>query len=275
MLLLADALPTTPSSARREDLRGLAERVREVEQRGMSGAKATSGWAAVRLTTDGPAPFALSPGAVHEWFGPIDDDEPTEQPDPAWRGSVLLLASFARRALHERGSSGRLGGWVVWVGAPCWPYAPGLVGEDRRLIARSLLVDPSSHAERVWAVELALRSPAVAAVIADGRGLRMNESRRLQLAAQAGRTLALVARPARELAELSCAATRWLVRRAPTPTAEPRWTVVLLRCKGVQPAAECPRSWALEYCRETLGIRVPADVARRPDETAGLRIATG
>ncbi len=164
------------------------------------------------------------------------------------------------------------GGYVVWIGRRLWPYPRVLLrgniaisrfadpclapspfrGESRSegvstecsafddrdrvagglLLKRSLFIDPPDDASRLWAIDLALRCPAIIVVVADGSGLRMAETRRLQLAAEASRGLALLARPPDELAELSAATTRWRVGPAPSPTGRPRWFVELLRCKG-------------------------------------------
>jgi len=48
-------------------------------------------------------------------------------------------------------------------------------------------------------------------VVADGRGLTMAMTRRLQLAAESGHALALLARDPRDRSQLSAAATRWTV----------------------------------------------------------------
>lgn len=107
--------------------------------------------------------------------------------------------------------------------------------DDEALLARSIFVDPPDDRARLWAIDLCLRAPSVAVVVADGRGLSMAASRRLQLAAEAGNTLALLARPAAERRTLSAAATRWHVHRtlvAERDASRPRWMLELLRCKG-------------------------------------------
>ncbi|MFO0874641.1 MAG: hypothetical protein U0575_11820 [Phycisphaerales bacterium] len=112
---------------------------------------------------------------------------------------------------------------------------------DRTLLRASLFVDIAERIRaggsnasgfgahepdaRLWAIDLALRCTGVALVVADGRGLDMAATRRLQLAAEAGQTVGLLARAPDERATLSAAATRWLVRPAglhpplPRPTA--------------------------------------------------------
>ena len=67
----------------------------------------------------------------------------------------------------------------------------------------------------------------------------MVATRRIQLAAEGGRALALLARPPWEAGVLSAAATRWNVRRKASPDGAslvPAWELELLRCKGAQAA---------------------------------------
>lgn len=132
-------------------------------------------------------------------------------------------------------------------------------GVDRAVLDRSLFVDPPDRKGLLWAVDAALRCPTVAAVVADGSNLPLPASRRLQLAAEAGSGLCLLARPANELRQLSAAATRWHVRRggpspedgppldseagelSTDPADRPRWDLELLRCRaGLARVARAP-----------------------------------
>ena len=143
-------------------------------------------------------------------------------------------------------------GYVVWIGRRIRPYphlllrGHGGIGRiagfrqstanarDRLLLERSLFIDPPDDGTRLWAIDLALRCDAVTAVIADGRGLSMPQTRRLQLAAEASGALVLLARPPEEEAELSAAMTRWRITPAPSSTDRPRWIIELLRRKGAR-----------------------------------------
>ncbi len=165
-------------------------------------------------------------------------------------------------------------GRVLWMGRRCWPYPPSLVGRggDRRLLERSVFVDPPTRDERLWAMDVALRSSAALVVVADGAGLTMAGSRRLQLAAEAGGTVGLLARPHNERGELSAAATRWLVSPGPVDGADPArptWTVELLRRKGLRPIAEDARRWAVRLDDGTRLVSVDAHVSNRPAATTG------
>ena len=166
-------------------------------------------------------------------------------------------------------------GWVMWVGRACWPYPLVLArdgGRDRRLMERSIFLDPADDAQRLWLVELGLRCPAVCAVVADGRRMQMAATRRLQLAAQQHGAVALLARPEEERRELSAAATRWLVRHAADPRrfGRPRWTVELVRCKGGPNVLTLPQEgrWALEWDHAAGAVVISADLADRPGQEA-------
>jgi len=214
---------------------------------------------------------------IHEWFG-----EP-------WPPLGILLDLACRRLDVAEGR------WAVWVGRRCWPY-PGALGERAdRLLARSIFIDPPDDGGRLWAIDLAARSPSVAVVVADGSGLAMASTRRLQLATESGSTLVLCARPARERGGLSAATTRWLVtprherkgRMSPSmsPSMNPRWTVELLRCKGVQPESEACRApggsvstsdagrrWAVEWKRAPGGVDLSTALVDRSSAASGPRV---
>ena len=124
------------------------------------------------------------------------------------------------------------------------------------LFHRSLLVAPEGQSkahsgrqvserqvsERLWAIDTALRCRGVTAVVADGTGLNMAATRRLQLAAASTGVLVLLARPPEDLGEISAATTRWSVTRsAPRSgshsghgSAALSWDLTLLRAKGAQ-----------------------------------------
>ncbi len=209
----------------------------------------------------------LKPTGIHDWFTPpAGPDAPAERRFPP----LGVLAGVALDDIADRPPGGR----VLWIGRRCWPYPPSLVGPggDQRLLERSVFVDPPTRDERLWAIDVALRSPAALVVIADGAGLTMAGSRRLQLAAEAGGTIGLLARPHHERGELSAAATRWLVSPGPADRlrpAAPTWTVELLRRKGLRPIAEDARQWAVRLEDGARLVSMDADVPHRPAAATG------
>ncbi len=209
----------------RADLTALIERV---ESKGGAGRLE-------RVPTGLPQPLdRLERGVLHEWLCG-DEAESGGQP---WTAPILVLAHLVRMAVERDAASGQL---ITWIGRRVWPQPHVLVNQAAstepwrdQLLKRSLLVDPASLDDRLWAIDLCLRSEAVTVVVADVSEMRMAHSRRLQLAAETGGGLALLARPYRERREHSAAVTRWRIEPTPSPTCSPRWRVELVRCKGVQ-----------------------------------------
>jgi protein ImuA len=99
------------------------------------------------------------------------------------------------------------------------PYGPGF---DEAGIApeRLIMVTAARGRDVLWAMEEALRCPAVGVVIGElrARDIDVVATRRLSLAAAAGNALALLLRTAPD-DEPSAAATRWIIGAAP-PFAE-------------------------------------------------------
>jgi protein ImuA len=228
------AAPITP-------LIELADRIRTLE-RGTPGQPP-----AAPLTFPDCDPL-LEAGAVHEWI--TDDAAPGLRAPP-----LSIFMALAARALAARA------GIVVWLSPRLWPYPPAFSrSAGALLLARSLFINPPDASSALWAIDLALRSRAVAAVFADGLGFDMAASRRLQLAAYAGGAWGFLARPAREAGALSAAATRWRVSPAPSTTDNPRWTVHLMRCKGLH-AHPPSRIWTVELTDAQSLIVVPPHLA--------------
>jgi hypothetical protein len=187
-------------------------------------------------------------------------------------------------------------GQVVWIGRTCWPYGQSLVDRARAgaasdlreaelgasLLDRSIFVECGGRAERVWAIEQAARCSGVAAVIADGSGLKMPETRRLQLVAETHRSLVCLARPPWETRVGSAAHTRWRVHPTPTTANEQAWRVEQLRCKGVQPSGDA-RRWIVRRDQATgsmcdwqaCDVHLASGVVDRSVQTAVPRLASG
>ena len=261
----------------------LAEQVQQIEDRrsplhGTLLPQVASGWDELDQTLDGGLPR----GVVQEWFSPHAPP-------------LCIVGHLAWRALRHEPA-----GWVMWIGRSVWAYPPALRGEgeschlpfaichlslaqDARLaaarwqmandksqmtnslFARAAWIDPATSDDRLWAIDQAVRCPAVTAVIADGAGLNMAATRRLQLAAGAGNALVMLLRPESERADLSAAAMRWLVSPSRSPNRNPRWNVELLRHKGHR-LQGTQRSWLVETDRAEGLVHLPASLRDRPGE---------
>lgn len=127
----------------------------------------------------------------------------------------LLMPALARLSQSNSGSSAAdqagddmdRAGWIAWIAPPFHPYPPALVqwGID---LTRILIVRPKAATEALWAAEQALSSGNCAAVLLWSDSLNDASSRRLQLAAEQGKSWAVAFRPLTALSQASAAALR-------------------------------------------------------------------
>src|ERR1035437_4351696 len=169
---------------------------------------------------------ALAPSHVHEWH-PAHDF-----PGNAWYPPLTLLTMLALSVNPE--------GRVLWIGRRCWPAFQLLCSlpiqeTPQARLRRSTFLDPLTDAERFWAIGQGLRCAGVGCVVADGSGMPVTVSRRLQLAAETGRAVGIIARPPWEIDEPSYATTRWRVQARESHTNSPQWEIEQLRCRGRRP----------------------------------------
>lgn len=219
----------------------------------------------------------MAPGASH--------DRP-HGPEPLPFGVAALddampAGGLPRGALHEVAGAGldrehgavgarfaagilaRMGGPVLWVmgGGLGAPFAPGLASAglhpDRVVFAEA------GRDATLLVMEEGLRQRGLAGVVAELAGpLTLTASRRLQLAAEASGTMAiLLHRQYRsalsEAAGATAATTRWRIAALPSGPALPhapqvpglavaRWRIDLTRCRGGRTG-----SWIMEACDAT------------------------
>ena len=189
-------------------------------------------------------------------------------PIPVFADTSLIGAGLARGALHEvcAASPGsgvafaaillaHCGGQVLWISTEqesnlVWP--PGLIPFG--LAPESLILARAARwTEALWAMEEALRCPALGAAVlmaGAGQGLDLTATRRLHLAAEAGGVFGLLLRPD-GVAGASAARTRWHI--APLASdAAPRWRLTLLRQRGGAPAG--PWNVAFNAATNTLHL---------------------
>lgn len=184
---------------------------------------------------------------------------------------IGLSGGLARAALHEVMADepgcgaafaamlmGRADGTVLWIGAgadalTAWP--PGLA-RFGLLPANLILLRAEHWADALWAMEEALRCPAVAgAVLAPdwagdpaAHAPDLTASRRLQLAAEAGGGIGLLLRPDLNNPSPSVAASRWRVAAhnaagAGQGMGDPSWRLELLRLRGGKPGGPWTVTW--------------------------------
>ena len=99
------------------------------------------------------------------------------------------------------------GKFIAWIAPPHLPYAPALAAAGIDL-ARVLIVKTAKDGDSLWATEQALRSAACGGVLAWPGDIHYTRLRRLQLAAEDGRCLAVLFRPIQAAREPSPAVLR-------------------------------------------------------------------
>lgn len=111
----------------------------------------------------------------------------------------------------------------------------------------------------LWQLEEGLRSGAVAAVVGEVVAPDLTASRRLQLAAEAALSPAIILLPSGAAPPQSVALTRWRVTSRPSPQGRPVWSLDLQRCRGGIPAR-----WCVEWDDEAVALSLAAEMADGP-----------
>jgi hypothetical protein len=139
----------------------------------------------------------------------------------------LLMPALARLSESEDRQEA---GWIAWIAPPFEPYPPALQQWGINL-SRVLIVRPKDSKEALWAAEQALSSGNCVAVLLWSDALDDAASRRLQLAAESGRSWAVAFRSLDALQQPSAAALRIRLATGATGT-----DVGILKIRGGRPA---------------------------------------
>ena len=200
----------------------------------------------------------LPHGGIHEMLGHAEDG--------ARFGFTAMLAARIARSMEGRD------GTVLWCRSQAveresgLSYGPGLsrFGLHPALAIFAVL---RSRRDLLQVLEEGLGCGALAAVIGEGAILDATATRRLQLAAEQGRTPALLLPPAGANPS-ALATTRWRIAALPNgpgekrggeggdATGAARWHVSLLRCRG-----GAPQQWDVEWEDATLSLHMAAALA--------------
>ena len=176
-------------------------------------------------------------------------------------GAETLALGAAARACSE-------GGALVVLDSrrQFYPPAAARLGIE---LEQTIVVHAPGEADAAWALDQALRCPAVAAVLAWPERLDGRTFRRLQLAAEEGGGLGLLLRPEHVRGEPSWADVRLLVEPLPSVPAGAgrRLRICVLRCRGGTSGG----SVELEIDDETCTVHPFAPLARHqaPPRAAG------
>lgn len=131
----------------------------------------------------------------------------------------LLMPALARITCTDR--------YVALISPPYIPFAPALSQQGVQL-ERLLVIRAQEPADILWAFEQTLRCKSFAAAVAWPLTIRDREIRRLQLAAEAGRSTGFLYRPPAAALESSPAALRLRLRADQQSGLE----LEILKCRG-------------------------------------------
>jgi hypothetical protein len=131
----------------------------------------------------------------------------------------LLMPALARITQADR--------YVALISPPWIPFAPALSRHEIRL-ERLVVIRAQNTADTLWAFEQTLRCKSFGAALAWPTTIQDREVRRLQLAAEAGRSTGFLYRPATAALESSPAAVRMRLHAAP----QGGLNLEILKCRG-------------------------------------------
>ena len=144
----------------------------------------------------------------------------------------LLMPALAKLSQPENNSEIiHDAGWIAWIAPPFELYPPALKQWGVNL-SRILIVRPRTAEEILWAAEQALSSGNCAAVLLWPTALDDTASRRLQLAAEKGRSWAIAFRSLKALPQPSAAALRIRL-----DVGEQGTNLSILKSRGGRPAS--------------------------------------
>lgn len=178
------------------------------------------------------------------------------------------LGDDATATLFLAGIAARAWGPVLWVVRRRDLFAPGLA-QAGLAPHRLIYAEAQDDADLLAIMEEGLRHRGLGAVVGEVKRAEMAATRRLQLAAEGGRTIALLLKRhgragADPLGPPSAAVTRWRVGSAPSAplpvegVGRARWRIQLTRQRGGEPG-----NWTVEACDETGRCALPAALADR------------
>jgi protein ImuA len=174
---------------------------------------------------------------------------------------VATLVARLKERFKERGT-------VVWC-LPRYQAADNLYGPALAMLGLGekalILAKTKNETEALWTMEEALGCADVSAVVgALAAPLNLTAERRLQLAAERGRTTCFLLQPSAAVTTSTAAVTRWRVGSLPSAApawpglGRPRWSLTLDRCRQGN-----TRSWIVEWCDETRNLRLATPLRHR------------
>lgn len=162
--------------------------------------------------------------AIHELWAPAPE---------AVAASSGFLTGLMAALMRARGVA-------VWISAKQTIFPPALKAFGIKP-DRLLFVEVPREREALWAMEEALKSPALTAVVGELRDISFTASRRLQLAVEQSQVTGFIINRASKLSTTACV-SRWQITSLPSESIDelpgigfPHWRVELLRIRNGRP----------------------------------------
>lgn len=166
----------------------------------------------------------------------------------------LLMPAVSRITQSER--------YVALVSPPYIPFAPALKNHGVRL-DHLVVIRAEKNTDTLWAIEQTLRCRSFGAVVGWPTSIRDRDVRRLQLAAEAGRSTGFVYRPISAEHEASPAAMRMKLQPS-----ERGLLIDVLKCRGSRAGFS-----VAAHCRPLLESALPhlVDALSSDDPSSAIR----
>lgn len=133
-------------------------------------------------------------------------------------------------------------GTVLWITGRTHVFPPALATFGLQP-HRFLFLHLTHNKQALWAMEEALKSPALTAVVSELRDISFTESRRLQLAVEQSRVTGFIINRSPKAGTTACV-SRWKISSLPSMPIDdlpgigfPQWRVELLRIRNGKPGA--------------------------------------
>jgi len=190
-------------------------------------------------------------GSIHEFSFDISTLKSSRRIPP-----FTLITYFLSRVCSQKPGKAL----IVWIGKDLWP-TPYLL-QKANALENSIFINPPNEKLRLWAIETALRSPAVAGVVADGKNFRFSLTRRFALAATKSQAVGFFMRPLEELLSPSASFSKWKISSSYSDSSHPWFQLELVTIKGEEPPQ---KKWTIELSygvnNEALSFCIPPSLA--------------
>ncbi len=163
-------------------------------------------------------------------------------------------------------------GVAVWISTKRTVFPPALKAFGIKP-DRVLFVEVPREREALWAMEEALKSPALTAVVGELHDISFTASRRLQLAVEQSQVTGFVINSHKKPGTTACV-SRWKITSLPSESIDdlpgigyPQWRVELLRIRNGRPGA-----WTVQWKKDQFVFAVgqrPATSDPYPFQQAG------